>query len=67
MACTQVLRLVLYDHDTLDTDDRIGEAKIALTELKSEEARELWLDVDRTDPKQGNENKYKVDALNPKA
>ena len=55
-----MLRVVLYDHDTLDTDDLIGEAKLPLTELKSEETRDLWLDVDRTDPKKGNETKYKV-------
>ncbi len=56
----QVLRLVLYDHDTLDADDIIGEAKLPLTELKSEEERDLWLDVDCTDPKGGDHNKYKV-------
>ena len=55
-----MLRLVLYDHDSLDADDLIGEAKLPLTELKSEEARDLWLDVDCTDPKGGSHDKYKV-------
>ena len=56
----QVLRVVLYDHDSLDADDLIGEAKLPLTELKSEETRDMWLDVDRSDPKQRGQDAHKV-------
>ena len=62
-AMAQVLRLVLYDYDALDTDDRIGEARVVVKDLKDQEEKDLWLDVDHHDPKEGNENRYKVGCL----
>ena len=59
----QVLRLVLYDYDALDTDDRIGEARVDVKDLKDQEEKDLWLDVDHHDPKEGNENRYKASSM----
>lgn len=46
----QVLRLVLYDYDALDKDDEIGEAKIAVKDLKNQEEKDVWLDVKEMAP-----------------
>ncbi|CAL5224210.1 g6855 [Coccomyxa viridis] len=48
----QVLRLVLYDHDTLDKDDEIGEAKLAVKDLKNQEEKDIWLDISECQPDQ---------------
>ena len=48
----QTLRLVLYDHDTLDKDDEIGEAKLAVSDLKDQEEKDVWLDINETKPDQ---------------
>lgn len=50
----QNLRLVLYDHDTLDKDDKIGEAKLAVKDLKNQEEQDIWLDIEEMQPDQGS-------------
>ncbi len=55
-----MLRVVLYDYDALDTDDRIGEARLDVKDLEAQEEKDVWLEVDRSDPSRGSQNKYKV-------
>ena len=37
---------MLYDYDVLDRDDEIGEAKLAVADLKSQEEKDIWLNVE---------------------
>ena len=55
----QELRLVLYDHDTLDKDDEIGEAKLAVKDLKNQEEKDIWLDITECQPDQANQHKVR--------
>ncbi len=41
---------MLYDYDALDKDDEIGEAKIAVKDLKNQEEKDVWLDVKEMAP-----------------
>ena len=43
---------MLYDHDTLDKDDEIGEAKLAVKDLKNQEEKDIWLDITEMQPDQ---------------
>lgn len=61
----QVLRVVLYDYDALDTDDRIGEARVDVKDLGNQEEKDLWLEIDRSDPSKDSQNKYKVGGPAP--
>ena len=54
----QNLRVVLYDHDTLDKDDEIGDAKLAVKDLKDQEEKDIWLDIKEMHPDKTAE--YKV-------
>lgn len=52
----QELRCVLYDYDALDKDDQIGEATIAIKDLKNQEEKDVWLDVNETHEKHSNKH-----------
>lgn len=53
----QELRCVLYDYDALDKDDEIGEAKIAVKDLKNQEEKDIWLDINETQDKHPSNHK----------
>ena len=53
----QELRCVLYDYDALDKDDEIGEAKIAIKDLKNQEEKDVWLDIHETQDKHPSNHK----------
>ena len=41
---------MLYDYDALDKDDEIGEAKLAVADLKNQEEKDVWLNVEEMTP-----------------
>ena len=59
----QTLRLVLYDHDTLDKDDEIGEAKLPVKELKNQEEKDIWLDINEMKSDQKSAHKVRSHIL----
>ena len=63
----QVLRLVLYDHDTLDKDDEIGEAKLAVKDLKNQEEKDIWLDISECQPDQAASHKVRGSPARPES
>ena len=52
----QELRCVLYDYDALDKDDQIGEATVAIKDLKNQEEKDVWLDINETQDKHSNKH-----------
>ena len=50
---------MMYDHDTLDKDDEIGEAKLAVKDLKNQEEKDIWLDINECQPDQANNHKVR--------
>lgn len=52
----QELRLVLYDYDAMDRDDEIGEAKVAVKDLKDQQEADLWLDIHECTPEANAQN-----------
>ena len=47
VACVpkQALQVELYDYDSMDADDLIGEAKFDVKEMGDQEEKDLWLDI----------------------
>ncbi|KAK9917790.1 hypothetical protein WJX75_008296 [Coccomyxa subellipsoidea] len=41
----QALQVELYDYDSMDADDLIGEAKFDVKEMGDQEEKDLWLDI----------------------
>ena len=35
----------LYDFDSMDNDDLIGEAKVSIKDLENREEKDLWLEI----------------------
>ena len=62
MACMHVqeLRCVLYDYDALDKDDEIGEAKLAVADLKNQEEKDVWLNVEEMIPDGPSQHKVSL-------
>ena len=58
-TCLQQLRLVLYDHHTVDKDDRVGEVHISVYELKERAAENIWVNVEGIKPEK-SANQYKA-------
>ena len=56
----QELRCVLYDYDALDKDDEIGEAKLAVADLKNQEEKDVWLDVEEMTPDGPSQHKVSL-------
>ena len=52
---------MLYDYDALDKDDEIGEAKLAVADLKNQEEKDVWLNIEEMTP--GGPSQHKVSLV----
>lgn len=43
---SQVLELVLYDHDNIGSDDELGRIRIPIKNLEDEESHDMWRDIE---------------------
>ena len=55
---------MLYDYDALDKDDEIGEAKLAVADLKNQEEKDVWLDIEEMTPDGPSQHKVSL-VCNP--
>ena len=51
---------MLYDYDALDKDDQIGEAKLAVAELKNQEEKDVWLNIEEMTPDGPSQHKVSL-------
>ena len=51
---------MLYDYDALDKDDEIGEAKLAVADLKNQEEKDVWLDIKEMTPDGPSQHKVSL-------
>ncbi|CAK0785413.1 hypothetical protein CVIRNUC_008622 [Coccomyxa viridis] len=59
----QELRCVLYDYDALDKDDEIGEAKLAVADLRNQEEKDVWLNIEEMTPDGPSQHKGAIGKL----
>ena len=51
---------MLYDYDALDKDDEIGEAKVAVADLKNQEEKDVWLNIEEITPDGPSQHKVSL-------
>ena len=51
---------MLYDYDALDKDDEIGEAKLAVADLRNQEEKDVWLNIEEMTPDGPSQHKVSL-------
>lgn len=69
VACVpkQALQVELYDYDSMDADDLIGEAKFDVKEMGDQEEKDLWLDIVPVKPEKGSHKVCEPFIFEPRA